>query len=257
MTDTTVVLGGVPLKGFEIPSKIPYGGDQALKVHKMLGGARTIDALGRDDMPLAWSGRFQGADAEDRARLIDQMRITGQQVALIWGEEAFAVVVEKFVVDWERFYQQPYSISCVVVTDNSFSGTAAPATLDDLVDGDMTAADDLAPDVPDTTIQPALDALSTVLVAVGTLQGASLTALAPARTQAMATTSIIGVALAAEDAATLSNNGTVGGVVAGGFAPTMAAVFEAQTALFDEQASLRQIDSLVRRVGANLAQATG
>lgn len=257
MTDTAIVLGDVALSGFEIPAQIPFGGDQALKVHKLLGGARVVDALGRDDIEIAWTGRFQGADAEGRAQLLDQMRQAGQPVSLTWGEQSYTVVIAKFTVDWQRFYQQPYSISCVIVTDNSSGPAAADATLDDLVDGDMTSVGALSPSITDPTVQPAINGLNAAIAAVGTLQGASLTALGPVATAAQSATSIIGVALTKLDGATLTNAGSVAGVVAGGFPAAMVTTFEAQAALISQQASLQEIDSLVRRVSTNIAQATG
>ena len=182
MSDTIVYIGGITLSGFEIPSKIPYGGEQSLKIHKLVGGQRVIDALGQDDMALAWTGRFQGSDAEARAEAIDQMRIAGLPVGLTWGQRSYTVVIQKFVVDWERFYQQPYSISCEVVTDSSDASPTSDATLDDLVDGDMTAATSLAATTTTiasaaaearATIQSALSsAAATVNSAMGALNSA-------------------------------------------------------------------------------------
>ena len=57
---TTVTLGGFAFQDFEVPERIPAGGEQMLAIHKLVGGRRVIDAMGRDDAALEWSGYFLG-----------------------------------------------------------------------------------------------------------------------------------------------------------------------------------------------------
>ncbi|SRR5579883_2871764 len=101
---------------FETPERVPFGGEQMLSVHRLLGGTRVVDAMGPDDREIAWSGRFQSFDANVRARQIDAMRISGAQVPLIVDGEFRTVVVKSFIWNYERFYQIPYEISLLVVT---------------------------------------------------------------------------------------------------------------------------------------------
>jgi hypothetical protein len=56
--NTTLTLGDFTFARYEIPERIPFGGDQQLNVHKLVGGVRVIDALGADPMPIEWSGFF-------------------------------------------------------------------------------------------------------------------------------------------------------------------------------------------------------
>ena len=48
MPDTQVILGGIVFQDFKIPERINFGGAQRLVVHKLVGGNRTVDALGSD-----------------------------------------------------------------------------------------------------------------------------------------------------------------------------------------------------------------
>jgi len=277
MSTITLTLGGVVFTGMEIPAAISWGGAQAHQTHKMLGGARVIDALGRDDRPITWAGRFQGANALTRAQTIDQMRASGQQVALTWDNFSYLVLVAEFSPDYQRTYQIPYSISLEVVS-SSPAVASSKATLDDLVDGDVTNATTIAAGLSPITlpvgsagltsaiastlaglpgnISNPIAALQSAVSAVGTLQGASLQSLGPVATAAQQAFSAIGAVQTAMDAVTLTGS-SVAGVVAGQFAPTSIATFIGQTSLITQQASVQQILSLVSRVKKNLAQATG
>ena len=80
---TSLSLGDVLFADLEVPDHITFGGEQALTVHKLVGGTRIIDAMGRDDMPLEWSGWFMGAEALSRARYLETQRIAGTAVPLV------------------------------------------------------------------------------------------------------------------------------------------------------------------------------
>lgn len=83
MQDATLVIGPVALQDFEIPEKISFGGCQALAVHRLIGGERVIDVLGRDDANIVFKGTFSGQDAAARARMLDGLRTSGQEIPLI------------------------------------------------------------------------------------------------------------------------------------------------------------------------------
>ena len=75
MPKTSVILGPVLLRDFEVPERISFGGRQAIVVHRLPGGARVIDAMGRDDAEIAFSGIFSGPDATRRARTLDRAEV--------------------------------------------------------------------------------------------------------------------------------------------------------------------------------------
>ena len=116
-----LTLGTVTFQGFEIPEKVNFGGKQSLITHKLPGGARVIDAMGRDDDDIAWGGRFRSNSAGPRARAVDAMKNAGRPVTLSWDAFRFQVVVSEFKADFERPYEIPYTITCHVVTAPSLS----------------------------------------------------------------------------------------------------------------------------------------
>lgn len=133
-----LVLGGIVFKEYEIPESLKFGGSQTAAVHKLIGGSRVVDAMGPDDKDPSWSGRFQGADATDRARALEALRVSGAAVPLVFGAFMYLVIVNHVDCDYERPYQIKYSVNCIVVLSASGGTFAAlPATLDALVTADL------------------------------------------------------------------------------------------------------------------------
>lgn len=154
-----LTLGTVTFQGFEVPERINFGGRHALVTHKLPGGQRVIDAMGRDDDDIAWQGRFRGTAAERRARALDAMRISGLPVTLSWGGFRSTVVVAEFKADYQQAYEIPYSISCLVAT-----GGASPLTgVADLIGADLGSALGLSGDL---SLQSVSDAVANVQSAV-------------------------------------------------------------------------------------------
>jgi hypothetical protein len=92
-----------------------------LAVHKLPGGDRVIDAMGRDDDEIAWSGIFLSADASNRADELDQLRVAGGELELIFAGRNYSVVISHFKADQRKINHVPYTISCTVLTDESGS----------------------------------------------------------------------------------------------------------------------------------------
>lgn len=124
-----LLLGPVSFQGFELPARIGFGGGQRLAVHVLPGGARVIDAMGRDDADIVWSGVFSGPDAADRARLLDAMRADGAVLSLAWDAFCYLVLISSFEAAYEQANWVPYRISCTVVQDQAQSVDVALASL--------------------------------------------------------------------------------------------------------------------------------
>lgn len=136
----TLLLGPVLFRDFELPGRIEWGGRQRLSIHHLPGGQRVIDAMGRDDAAIAWSGTFSGEDGAARARLIDLMRAEGTAWPLSWGRFLYTVVVQSFSVSYERANWMPYRISCAVLRDEAEGLVAQVAGLAQSVGADLLAA---------------------------------------------------------------------------------------------------------------------
>lgn len=146
-------LGGVVFHGFEIPDKIPFDGSQTHVKHELIGGSRIVDAMGPSDHDITWSGRFQGANAWNRARQLDTMRIAGIPVALVVDTEFRLVLIAKLTLGYERPYQVPYAISLVVIDQD---GATQPNSdsLDTVTSQDLGNVQTTTAAVATTAAQP-------------------------------------------------------------------------------------------------------
>jgi len=135
-----LTLGSVAFDDFEIPGQLRFGGAQQLAVHKLIGGLRIVDAMGRDDAAVEWSGVFAGTDAGDRARLLDAMRATGQQQILAWDEFSYSVVIERLDLEYRNPWWIPYRITCTVVLDQAQDVVSYVPDLAESVLNDLTSA---------------------------------------------------------------------------------------------------------------------
>lgn len=135
-----LLLGPVGFAGFEMPARICFGGAQRLAVHQLPGGARVIDAMGRDDADIAWSGAFAGPDAADRARLLDLMRAEGAALPLAWDAFCYTVVISEFEAHYQHANWVPYRIVCLVLLDQTEVAFEAAYDLTTGLLGDLTQA---------------------------------------------------------------------------------------------------------------------
>ncbi len=135
-----LLLGPVLFRDYELPERIGWGGRQRLAVHRLPGGRRVIDAMGRDDAAIAWSGVFSGEDGAMRARLLDLMRAEGGAWPLNWGNFLYSVVISGFSVQYERANWMPYRIECTVLRDELAALAEEAVSLGAAVAGDLAAA---------------------------------------------------------------------------------------------------------------------
>ncbi len=144
MSDVTLTLGPVLFSGFEIPPFLSFGGTQRLAVHRLPGGARVIDAMGRDDATITWSGIFTGAAASERALLLDTLRGAGLTLPLSWDVFFYSVVISEFTAEYQAGWWIPYRIACTVVQDEVQFAEGLVATLTGQATSDLANAATLA-----------------------------------------------------------------------------------------------------------------
>jgi hypothetical protein len=135
-----LIIGGVALTGFEVPSQVVFGGEQRLAIHKLIGGTRVIDAMGRDDSAVKWCGIFSGSDAGARARMLDAMRVAGNPLSLSWDEFCYTVIIDSLSMEFRNPWWIPYDISCTVVSDQAQSLLDYAPDLSDVILADLTSA---------------------------------------------------------------------------------------------------------------------
>lgn len=164
---TTLTLGQVTFSTYEIPQNINFGGDQALSIKQLVGGQRVIDAMGRIDDDITWSGLFFGSTSTFRARFLDTMRIQGLPLPLAWSQFNYSVVIKSFKASFERTYQIPYTITVSVIQDLSFPiPILLPVGYNDAVQNLMDEALDLATIAANPGLSSALAALAFALNAI-------------------------------------------------------------------------------------------
>jgi hypothetical protein len=213
---TSLTIAGFTFSGFGVPEKINGGGAQQLAVHKLLGGARVIDALGADDDSIQFEGRFRAADGIDpmtQAAILDQIRRAGKPVQLRYWTQAATVVVRSFTWSFQRFYEVPWKIVCEVVTNAAAAAPQPVVTQDSAIQGGISGAQSAAGG--SVAVNTALGPLASAYQQNGPVSGAAPSQVTTIQTAAGATQVSLG------NIADASNTGNgVPGVIQTGQAPS-------------------------------------
>jgi hypothetical protein len=250
-----LTLGPVLFADFEVPESLKgVGGEQMLKVHKLPGGTRVVDAMGRDDADPTWSGRFRGSAAETRARLLDYLRVQGQPIELAWSSFRYSVVIKKFDADYQQPYEIPYTITCLVVTDETSPLLTALLGLDTVVGTDLNNVVQISSglNIPGTTA--AVANVSSVTAGVQTYEGLSASTMTAVQGAVTTATTAVGIDIGTNNNV-VASTGSVAGMTAGAAPSDLATSLTSQSDSFSNLGSLYQIQSSLQRVSANLANA--
>jgi hypothetical protein len=141
-----VIIGGIALTLWQVPSEMPMPSAQMLNKHLLIGGQRQIDAMGPDPEVIAWKALSRGANAGAAMAALKALCSSGQTVPLTFNAYSYQVIVASFIPTYMRMNEWKYAISCEIVVDNA-SGAGASGVftmLDSLVNVDMTTIQGLA-----------------------------------------------------------------------------------------------------------------
>lgn len=120
-------LGEVAFFGTEVPEQLlGLGGREAIAVHEFPGGTRTIQPFGAFPTPIRWNGILTGSLALERSVQIDRMRVSGQQVPLIYGPFYWLGYVQSFIPEPRHEWLVPYKL--VFQPEVDLSGAKTPAS---------------------------------------------------------------------------------------------------------------------------------
>lgn len=248
MADLTLKLGDFEFGAYEVPTQLPgLGGVQAVAVHDLVGGGRVVDAMGAMPVDLSWAGLFFGAQALERARYVDSLRVAGRPLTLTWLDYRYQVVIANFAYSFMRFYRLPYQITCKVVTDATQPVTRQiPLSFDAAIMGDFNAANALSAVIGDgtlgslmTTLQTAINAVSSFANAAQSTINSVLTPLQAVRTQIQTLITSVGL--------TVTNVTSAGGILA------TPAGLQSRMNNMSELSNLYTLDALTARMHANLS----
>jgi hypothetical protein len=249
MADFTVTLGSFEFRDFEVPSRAPFGGAQALTIHKLIGGVRVIDAMGRDDTQIKWDGTFLSPDADDRARVLDGLRVAGAALLLVWGAHRYSVVIQSFLPVYQHSSEVPYTIACEVLADLSQPIAVPPTTLDDGFNDDLVDSVGVADGLNLPGVTAALGTVQQVLSLAGSITGGSSAQLGQITTALGQGQAVLAPLIATQDGF-LGSLATLGGVVAG---KANAAALQAAAKAAQQLPQLLQANNDM----TNMAQAIG
>lgn len=169
-----LLLGPVLMEGFELPQGIAWGGRQRVAVHRLPGGRRVLDSMGRDDAEISWSGMFTGDNAGYRARLVDLLRADGSVWPLTWDSFFYSVVISNFQADYQRPRWIPFRITCTVLRDEAEGLVEDALSLLASAADDLAAAGDLAPGLDRLVLPVAVAAAGASLASRDTTSAAGL-----------------------------------------------------------------------------------
>ncbi len=245
MASTTLLLGPVVFQEFEIPCGINFGGKQRLAIHRWPGGLRVIDVLGRDDADICFEGIFCGTDATLRARLLDEMRVSGSLIPLTWDVFFYTVVISQFHADYATRNWIPYKITCTVLRDEASAVIEAALSLGATVLSDVGTAVTQASlgGVDISSLQTSMSDPSTMV--------RDTTAYGQAQTGLTSAQSSIASAINGPETVLPTSSVTSAGTAAGGVASLTTAIGAAQ-----QVSQLTVAQAYVGRAAVNLANAS-
>lgn len=164
-----LTIGGITFTYFEAPQEINFGGKQALSIHKMIGGQRFIDAMGVDEDPITWNGRFRGSDATDRANALDSMRQAGLPVQMSWQNYKRLVLIREFEGKFQQFYEVPYKITVEVLKNQDSPTPTASQNISSALTSQLTSAQSQSDALGVSSISSAVGNISTLSSNYGSL----------------------------------------------------------------------------------------
>lgn len=255
--DTIVKLGDFEFTNFEVPREIPFGGEQQLVVHQLPGGRRVIDAMGRDDGQLEWSGFFTGPAAAERARYVDGLRVKGDALLLTWAAFRYLVVIQSFEAAYRRKNRVPYRICCVVVEDQTTPVTRVPSVnLNETFRADLDRAQALGEAIDDSIITQGLDAIDSAISTVSDIATAAQSTINAILTPIVAVQQRVNVLLGSLGN-TAKNITTLGGLLPNNPIAAQVTKFSTTAATYTQTPRLYALQSTLGRMDVTLSQAAG
>ncbi len=256
MTDCIVSIDNFQFQNMEVPEQIPFGGSQRVVVKNLPGGKRVVQALGREDDAMTWSGTFLGANALERSRYLDFLRAQGAQHILTWHEFRYLVVIRDYKPSFMRFYRLPYTITLEVIADLAQPVVAFPQpSVDAQMNADNNSAQGLGGLIGDGALSGLLSTLNSAITSVSSFAKAT-TATIQSVLQPIAAVQQQVTTLLASASNTLTSIGTIGGLLPNSPIAAKIASLNSSIAASEQTANLVQLQSVLGRMttNANLIQ---
>lgn len=115
MPTPLLTLGTFAFEGLESPERILLKSKQRLVIHHLGSGLTTIDSLGEDYEIVSFRGIFSGTNAASRIRAVEQMKIQGDPLPLVWSSRLLSVLVHGLELNYTSGHWIPYKLTCHVI----------------------------------------------------------------------------------------------------------------------------------------------
>jgi hypothetical protein len=249
MPDTIMSLGGFTFSGWGVPERVNGGGRQRVAIHRLIGGARVIDAMGWDADQLRFGGRMRGAAASVSVRLLETLARVGVPVVFSYWTNRYQVIVSRFSWQFERYYEIGYDLTLEVLADlTQDAWQAATSSLDDLFNADLALVTSVGSTL--VALGSGLTNISATQSEVGPLQNAAPVAVIPLTAAVETASASLRSAQASLDAALPA--GAPGQVVPGGDPAELVVALLAQAADCQQLAATVQAAAILERMQTNL-----
>lgn len=240
----------------EIPSSMPFGGDQSLSVHKLIGGFKVVDAMGYFPGDLTWSGVFLGGNAVLRANYLKGLAEAGKPVTLKWGEFSYLVVVRQFQPTYLRSVEVSYTITCEAVADGSaLQQEVTLESTDFAVASDNSTAQALGAQINDSALTSALSTLDSAIKSVSTFASATTSTINSVLQPIAAVQARVKTLITATEN-TIASVTTFGGILPNNPVSISVARLADQTNAVLQQGNLLQLNSILGRMSKNVSGST-
>lgn len=158
----------ITLDDRESPQSISWGGRQMFAQSDLVGGGRTIDALGESHDPLTWNGILFGVNASQRAKYLDNLRRAGQAVEISWDDYLYSALLVEFKPMYMQSWHVRYSITFVVIEDLTQRATSAvQESLVQLLNNDAATSTCLGEIIGDSELNSLMSDVNEALQAYG------------------------------------------------------------------------------------------
>lgn len=197
-TALDAILDSFVFEGFEEPTEVVFGKEQAAYKHVLIGGGRIIDLMGAGDPDITFSGYFTGFQAPLRARYLETLCQQGTTLTLRTNIFSKDVVISKFTFGQHEKWPVQYTITLQVIQDNTLPiNFAIPGDLTITTLEYLFQAENIAALISNPSISSAIALAIAAAEAAAPFDGASNEAIATALSAAQNASSVVNTAIGA------------------------------------------------------------
>ncbi len=204
---TTLTLGTFTFQTFAVPERINGGGPQSLSEKRLVGGKKSVDAMGSFDDDIAFSGLFLQSDAELKIVELQSFKSLGVPLPLIYSTFFYLVAIKEFTYHFERNYQIRYNMVVTVIENLSNPvDDATNISYDDSINQLLNTSNSLSGSIDNTNITNSMTSVNNAFDQVPSVQNATTAQLATLQAPVQNAQSVVESETETLNSATFSGN---------------------------------------------------